>query len=82
MHFVVRNVFVKAFKIVFHIFTVKFAADPVKFEAASLDIVQQYEEFGRRLLTDETDLYRKRLSPAVYTFIFIECILTDGTCML
>jgi len=33
----------------------------VKFEAPSADVVQRYEEFGRRLLADETDLYRKRL---------------------
>jgi len=43
----------------------QFDGDPTKFEAASADVVQRYEEFGRRLLTDETDLYRKRLFLAV-----------------
>jgi len=38
----------------------------VKFTAASADIVERYEELGRRLLADETDLYRKRLFLAVY----------------
>jgi len=38
----------------------------MKFEAASADIVQRYEEFGRRVLADESDLYRKRLFLAVF----------------
>jgi len=38
----------------------------VKSEALSADVVQRYEEFGSRLLTEESDLYRKRLFHAVY----------------
>lgn len=33
----------------------------MKFEAASADFLRTYEEFGRRLLADETELYSKRL---------------------
>jgi len=33
----------------------------VKFETASVDIVQRYEEFGSRLLAAESTLYRKRM---------------------
>jgi len=33
----------------------------VKFEAAVADVVQRYEEYGSRLLADESQLYRKRL---------------------
>ena len=40
----------------------------MKFEAASTDVVQKYEEFASRLLADETLLYRKRLFFALYFY--------------
>ena len=33
----------------------------MKYEPAAGDVVERYEEFGCRLLADETELYRKRL---------------------
>jgi len=40
----------------------------VKFEAASADAIQRYEDFGSRLLADETLLYRKRLFFTMYLY--------------
>ena len=51
----------------------QFEGDPVKFEAASAEIVPQYQQFGRQLLADETDLYRKRLFLASW---ILSCLIT------
>ena len=43
----------------------------MKCEAASDDVIQQYQQFASRLLADETDLYRKRLCLVNFRSLYV-----------